>query len=459
MIWLVGAGPGDMGLLTLRGLEVLKKADVVIYDRLVGAGVLALIPEGSELIDAGKSSGSHTMTQAEITALMVRLAREGKDIVRLKGGDPFMFGRGGEEAEALMSAGVVFEVVPGVSSAVAVPAYAGIPATHRDYCSGVNIFTAHDKNNLIPDFTSTTSIFLMGVSHAKELQEKFPAPTPCAIIQNGTTSRQRVFRTTMGGLYEAVRDNGVTPPAVIVVGQVSRLNLDWRGNLPLNGKRIIITRPAGRGESLASGLRDLGAEVIMMPTIRTSVIPGALDGVNLSGYDWAGFTSVTGVEAFFGLLCEAGRDVRELGTARIAAIGKATADALRGHGLRVDYVPEVYDGVHMAEGVSGKVLMFRALNGSAEIDAALSKHASFLSQVCIYRTDYVKLVHVPKHTDIIIFTSSSTVRGFAESVKDMRSARAVCIGEQTAREAENYGFTDIVISGQATVDALIAACS
>lgn len=461
MIWLVGAGPGDVGLLTLRGREVLRRAEVVIYDRLVGDGVLALIPESAERIDAGKSSEAHTLTQREIEAVMIARARSGRNIVRLKGGDPFVFGRGGEEAEALIAAGLTFEVVPGVSSALAVPAYGGIPVTHRDYCSGINIFTAHDKANMLPDFRDTTSIFLMGIAHAKELEERLTAThdprTPCAVIQDGTTSRQKVFRCTLGELSMTVNSEGITPPAVIIVGKVAALALEWRRNLSLNSKRVLITRPEGRGEGLAAMLRDVGAEVIMMPTIRTSTIPHALDGMRLSGWDWVGFTSVTGVKAFFGLLAESGRDVRELGGARVAAIGGATAEALRRHGLRTDYVPEVYDGVHMMEGISGKVLMFRALNGSKDIDEALSKHAKKFMQVCIYRTDYVKLIHVPKNIDIIIFTSASTVKGFVQCVDDMRSVQTICIGKQTAKEAEEAGFTRIKIADRATVEDLFAA--
>ncbi|MBQ7219645.1 MAG: uroporphyrinogen-III C-methyltransferase [Synergistaceae bacterium] len=464
MIWLVGAGPGDSGLLTLRGYEVLKRADVVIYDRLVSEAILAMIPEDAELIDAGKSPGNHTLSQREIEAVMIDRAREGKNVVRLKGGDPFIFGRGGEETEAIIAAGLAFEVVPGVSSAVSVPAYAGIPATHRDYCSGVSIFTAHDKDNLLPDFSDTTSIFLMGIAHAKELQEKLlltlSPETPCAVIQDGTTARQRIIRTKLASLHEAVIKNGITPPAVIVAGNVAGLSLDWRSNLPLNGKRVIITRPHGRGESLASRLRDLGAEVIHLPAIRTETLHGALDGVSLGGYDWAGFTSVTGAESFFGLLAESGRDVRELGSARIAAIGRTTAESLSAHGLRVDYVPEIYDGVHLAEGIAqsgGRVLMFRALDGSQDISQTFRNYGIESVQVYIYRIDYVKLVHVPNYTDIIIFTSSSTVRGFCQSVNTMRDVKAVCIGSQTAREAVRQGFSDVVIAEQADIDSLVKA--
>lgn len=465
MIWLVGAGPGDSGLLTLRGHEVLKRADVVIYDHLVGEGILAMIPDNAERIDAGKFSGNHTITQHEIEALMIARAREGKNVVRLKGGDPFVFGRGGEEAQAIISAELAFEVVPGVSSALAVPAYAGIPATHRDYCAGVSIFTAHDKNNLLPDFADTTQIFLMGVSHAKELQAKlmetFPAETNCAVIQNGTTARQRTFRTTLDHLADTITINNITPPAVIITGSVSSLNLSWRESLPLNGRRILITRPRGRAEKLSSMLRDLGAEVIHLPTIRTSILHGAIDGVNLSGFDWAGFTSVTGVEAFFELLAESGRDVREL-DAKISAIGPATADALRVRGLRVNYIPEVYDGEHLAEGIArfgGKVLMFRAKEGSPDIGEIFTKYGIEAQQVCIYSTDYVKLVHVPDSIDTIIFTSASTVRGFCFSVNELRNVKAVCIGKQTACEAKRHDFADIVIAEQATIDAVVKACS
>ena len=466
MIWIVGAGPGDYGLLTLRGHEVLRRADVVIFDRLVGAGIIALIPESAERIDAGKSPGNHTMTQREIESVMISRAIEGKNVVRLKGGDPFIFGRGGEEVEAIISAGLAFEVVPGVTSATSVPALAGIPATHRDYCSGVNIITAHDKRNLIPDFGASTSIFLMGVSHAKELQsrllETMPPDTPCAVIQDGATSRQRVVRCKLSGLYEAVRENNITPPAVIVAGKTAGLNLSCRGNFPLSGKRIIITRPASRNAELSLRLRDLGAEVIPLPTITTTTLHGSIDGVSLAGHDWAGFTSVTGVEALFELLCESGRDIRELGGAKIAAIGQATKDALNSHGLKVDYMPEIFDGHHMAEGIAesgGRVLMFRAQNGTPEIESVFRKYGTDTKQVCIYRIDYVKLLYVPNFTDIIIFTSSSTVRGFTMSVSGLRDALAVCIGKQTAEEAVNAGFSRVRLAGRADVESLAEACT
>ncbi len=466
MIYIVGAGPGDSGLLTLRGYEVLRRADVVIYDHLVGEGILAMIPESAERIDAGKFAGNHTMSQSEIESAMITLAMSGKNVVRLKGGDPYIFGRGGEEAEAIIRAGLDFEVVPGVTSAISVPAYAGIPATHRDYCSGVSIFTAHDRDDMIPDFAGATSIFLMGVGNSESLQERLlyemSPDTPCAIIQNGTTSLQRTFRTTISGLSQTIASNSIAPPSVIVAGKTAALNLSWRGKLPLVNKRIIITRPQGRAEKLSAMLRDMGAEVILMPTIKTSTIHGSLDGVDLSGYDWAGFTSVTGVETLFEILAETGRDIRELGRAKIAAIGPATKDALKSHGLKVDYMPEIFDGQHMAEGLAnfgGKILMFRAENGTPEIQSAFIKYGIFADNICIYRTDYVKLSHVPSFADMIIFTSSSTVKGFAENVTDMRESLAVCIGKQTADEAMRAGFTKIRIAEQAAIEEIVKACT
>ena len=463
-IYLVGAGPGDYGLMTVRGLEVLRRADSVIYDNLVGEGIIAVIPENAERIFAGKTAGHHELSQEEISSAMIERAISGKTVVRLKGGDPYMFGRGGEESEAIIEAGIDFEVIPGVTSATSVPAYAGIPITHRNFCSGVNIFTAHDKRNMIPDFGATTSIFLMGVGNSEALQtrllETMNPDTPCAIIENGTTSSQRVIRTTISQLHSSIVSKNINPPAVIVAGNVAGLKLECRSKLPLVSKRIIITRPENRAENLASKLRDMGAEVIIMPTIRTQILHGAIDNVKLSGYDYAGFTSVTGVEALMTLLRENGRDIREL-DGKIAAIGSATKEALTSHGLKVDYVPEIFDGKHMAEGLAkfgGRILMFRAENGTPEIDEVFMKYGIDFTNICIYRIDYVKLSHVPKFADIIIFTSSSTVKGLAANTDRLRESSAVCIGIQTADEAMKAGFSRVRIAERADIDSLVEAC-
>ena len=395
---------------------------------------------------------------------MMKYAHEGKVVVRLKGGDPFVFGRGGEEAHALMNAGIDFEIVPGVTSAISVPAYAGIPVTHRDYCSGVNIFTAHDKHNLVPEFGNSTSIFLMGISNAQALQDKLlcslSPDTPCAVIGNGTTSRQKVIHARLDSLYDAITENEITPPAIIIIGHVADMNLSWRSHLRLHDKRIIITRPESRAAELSQLLRDEGAEVIIMPTIKTSGIPQALDNADLSGYDWIGFTSVTGVNALIESLCESNRDIREIGHAKIAAIGNATREALNSHGLKVDYVPEIFDGLHLAEGLAnfgGRILMIRALNGTPDINNIFMKYGIAFDEICIYRTDYVELNHVPKFADIIIFTSASTVRGFTRNISTMRDVIAVCIGSQTAEEAKREGFTRIRIAEEASVRKLFEA--
>ena len=471
MIFLVGAGPGDSGLLTLRGREVLLRADVVIYDRLVGDGILAMIPETAEKIDAGKIAGTHRISQRDIENLIITKAKsdKNKNIVRLKGGDPFLFGRGGEEAEAIIKAGLNFEVVPGISSALAVPAWAGVPATHRDFSSGVNIFTAHDKNNLVPDFDDATKIFLMGVGNSKELEkkllEKFSPDIPCAIISNGTTAQQKIIKTSLKNLSQSCEK--INPPAIILVGKVAELNFDWRKNLPLNNKKILITRPAGRSEKLASMLRDAGAEVVVMPTIKTSVIKDALNNKNISGYEWIGFTSVTGVEAFFELLRDTGRDVREIGSAKMAAIGRATADALKFHGLKVDFVPEIFDGKNLALGLSEKLspltpnpslLFFRAFEGTPEIKKIFEEKKFSYDEICIYKIDFVKLNNIPKFIDIIIFTSASTVKGFCASASAECVQTAVCIGQQTAEEAKRMGFINIVTAKQATVEEIFNAC-
>ena len=462
--YIVGAGPGDPGLLTLRARELLESAEVVIYDRLVSEGILAMIPDSAIRIDAGKSSGSHKISQREIEELIINHAKLGKRVIRLKGGDPFLFGRGGEEAQALINAGVDFEIVPGVSSALSVPEYAGIPVTHREFCSGVNIFTAHDKNNLLPDFHNTTSIFLMGVANSELLQGKLldsglEGSTPCSVIQEGTTSRQKVIHTELGSLHDSIIANGIRPPAVILVGGTAGLNLDWRSKLPLHDKRILITRPAGRSEYLSRLLRDSGAEVILMPTIKTCTLEGSLNGESLSGYDCVGFTSVTGVNAFFELLHDSGRDVRELGDSKIAAIGPATGEALRSHGLKVDFIPEIYDGRHLAEGLlsARRILMFRALQGSPDIAEVFDSNGINYHEICLYRIEPVKLINVPDFIDIIVFTSASTVRGFCGSVSDFREVSAVCIGTQTADEAVRLGFVNVTIAERATPDAIFEA--
>ncbi|MBR1673063.1 MAG: uroporphyrinogen-III C-methyltransferase [Fretibacterium sp.] len=477
-VWLVGAGPGDAGLLTLRGREVLEDAECVVYDRLVGEGVLALIPEGAERVDVGKSGGAHPIPQREIEAILLDRARAGKRVVRLKGGDPFLFGRGGEEIEALLTAGVPFEVVPGVTSAIAVPAYAGIPVTHRGVSSALRIITAHSERGGLPDLDfealartkGETLVFLMGVKNAGALCEALlnagmdPA-TPAAAIERGTTARQRSAFAPLTALPERMREEGMAPPAILIIGGVAALGerFDFRKALPLNGLRIAVTRPRGREGRLCRMLRDAGAEVLSFPCIATEPLPGPLPP--LGGFDWVGFTSVTGVEALLTLLAQEKRDIRELGEAKIAAIGPATAEALRLHGLRVDFIPEAYDGTHLAGGLAerkGRILLLRAEQGSPELAEALHERGADFREVPLYRTRYVK-ASLPQDLDMAIFTSASTVRGFAacaaEGWRGWETVPAVCIGWQTARAARECGFVHVAAAKQATLTALVEAAS
>ncbi len=475
-VWLVGAGPGDVGLFTLRGREVLEDADCVVYDRLVGEGVLTLIPEKAERVDVGKSGGHHPIPQREIEAILLDRARAGKRVVRLKGGDPFLFGRGGEEALALRAAGISFEVVPGVTSALAVPAYAGIPVTHRGLSSALRVITAHAEKGGLPDLDfdalaqakGETLVFLMGVKNAGPLCERLinagmDAATPAAVIERGTTARQRCVTGELWTLKERMEEEKVTPPAILVIGPVAKLaeRLDWRTALPLSGLRVAVTRPKERAGRLSRMLRDAGAEVLEFPCIATEVLPGPLP--SLTGFDWVGLTSVTGVEALFTLLAQEERDIRELGSAKIAAIGPATAEALRLHGLRVDFVPEVYDGAHLAAGLAergGKMLLLRAEKGSPELTEVLRAQSADFLEVPLYQTHYVK-ASLPDDLDMAVFTSASTVRGFAacapEGRESFAAVRAVCIGEQTARAAREAGFAQVFTAASATLPALVDA--
>ncbi|MBQ9564928.1 MAG: uroporphyrinogen-III C-methyltransferase [Synergistaceae bacterium] len=477
-VWLVGAGPGDAGLLTLRGREVLEDAEAVVYDRLVGSGVLAFIPEGAEKFDVGKSGGSHPIPQREIEALLVDLAKQGKRVVRLKGGDPFLFGRGGEEMESLRKAGIPFEAVPGVTSALAVPAYAGIPVTHRGLASSLRVITAHSQNGGLPDLNfrelaravkKETLVFLMGVSNLGELCEELinadmDIATPAAIIERGTTARQRCVTDCVFNLIERVKEEKITPPAILVVGPVAGMakKFNWRAALPLNGLRVAVTRPRERAGRLTKMLRDAGAEVLSFPCIATEPLPGPLP--SLSGFGWLCFTSVTGVEVLFLKLGQEDRDIREMGDAKLAAIGPATAGALRSHGLRVDFTPDVYDGEHLARGLieraKGPVLLLRAEAGSPGLTEALTDAGVEFHEAALYRTRYLK-ASLPDDLDMAVFTSASTARAFAECAPEgwegFSAVKAVCIGAQTAKAAKEAGFVQVITAAKATLEALVEA--
>ena len=492
-VYLVGAGPGDPGLFTLKGAEVLEKADVVVFDRLVNPALLSLIRPGAEIIYAGKSPAGHTLTQEEINAVLVERAKNGQAVVRLKGGDPFVFGRGGEEAQVLVKSGVPFEVVPGVTSAIAAPAYAGIPVTHRDYASAVAIITGNEaKENSALAWEKIaagagTLVFLMGMANlaaiASRLLEHGRSPgTPVALIRWGTWAEQQVLTGTLAGIAEQAAAAGFTNPAVIVVGEVAALReqLQWLEKMPLSGRRILVTRAAEQAGSLSGALRSLGAETLEFPAIK--IVPpddsGPLDRAieKIESYDWLIFTSVNGVKYFFQRLFEKERDIRELGGIKIGAIGPATRRALRDYGLKVDFTPEEYRAEAVAVGLREKihpgrrVLLPRADLARSFLKEALADYGAAVEEVTAYRTvrdgrggDLVKEYLHRGRIHVITFTSSSTVRYFIELVGRENLPRLpagvgiACIGPVTAQTAEELGLKVDVVAGEYTIEGLVKA--
>ena len=486
-VWLVGAGPSDPGLFTLKGKQVLEQAQVVVYDALVGQGVLNMIPQGAEKINVGKRANHHTMPQEEINRVLARKAKEGLRVVRLKGGDPFLFGRGGEELEHLLKHQIPCEVVPGVTSAVAVPAYNGIPVTHRDFCSSVHIITGHKKQGESYDIdfealvkTRGTLVFLMGVSALADIcrglmEHGMEAEMPAAILQKGTTAAQKRIVATVGTLEEEVARQGVETPAIIVVGKVCALaeEFSWYESLPLAGKKILVTRPKQLISAMAGKLRSLGAEVLELPAIRTEAIEPneALENClkRLGSYDWVVFTSPTGVQVFFQEMRQFGMDVRALGHAKLAVIGSGTKKALEQRGLFADLMPEIYSGQMLGKALASqlksgqRILIPRARIGNQELVECLrAVEGVRVDDVATYDTICENQSLIDEKAefeqgkiDYAVFTSASTVRGFVQAVPglDLGRVRAVCIGKQTQREAKAYGM-ETFVSREATMDSI-----
>lgn len=487
-VWLVGAGPGDVGLLTLKGREVLEQADVVVYDALVGQSILSLIPEPAELVYAGKRAGNHHLRQEEINRVLLEEALQGKRVVRLKGGDPFVFGRGGEELELLAAHGVPFEVVPGVTSAFAVPAYSGIPVTHRDHCSSVHIVTGHRRQDHTYDIdfdalarTGGTLVFLMGIAALPDicrglLGAGMDADMPAAMLERGTTARQRRISATLGTLEEVCARTGARTPAIIVVGKVCALadTFAWAEKRPLAGVRVLLTRPKELNSRMAAMLRERGAEVLELPAIRTvpaadiGPVQKAVDTLAAGGWDWIVFTSPSGVGIFLRELTEK-YDLRALGGVKIAAIGEGTRKALADHGLRADFLPSVYDGKTLGRELAkecrpgARVLIPRAAAGDRALAEELSKGGGLeIADLTAYETVYASSRVIDQRelvesgeADLAVFTSASTVRGFAGSMSgaDFSMVRAVCIGRKTAEAAKALGMK-VWVAERATLESL-----
>lgn len=485
-VTLVGAGPGDPGLLTVKGLRALEQAEVVVYDRLVSPAVLERIPVSARRIDVGKEAGHHPVPQERINQILLEEARAGHNVVRLKGGDPFVFGRGGEELQVLARAGVEFAEVPGVTSAVAAAAYGGIPVTHRDYASSVHIITGHARAGGAPDMdfealvrTKGTLVFLMGVTALPAiarglLEAGMAGDTPAAMVERGTFPDQRRCDATLATLEARASEMAIRSPALIVVGGVCDLarELCWLERLPLHGKRVLVTRPRERAGTLSDRLRELGADVVEFPCVRTEpILPcPAMERAlgDLGAYQWLGFTSAAGVEAFWACLRGLGRDARALGGVKLAAIGPATGKALEAHGLCPDLIPAVYDAAHLGgvlgRAAAGRVLLLRAEEGSEALTDALAAAGVAYDDLPVYRTIYdnprreeLREELKAGRLDYVTFTSASTVKGFVSAVgaeADLGRTVGLCIGEQTAGEARKHGIP-VKIAEKATIDALV----
>ncbi len=486
---LVGAGPGDPGLLTLRAAEALHGADALLYDALVSDAIVALAPASCERVFVGKRGGAHAMPQDEIERLMIAKARAGQAVVRLKGGDPFVFGRGGEEAQALRAAGVAFDVVPGISSAVAAPAYAGIPLTHRELAPGFTVVTGHEdptKPASLADWdkladASRTLVVLMATATLADVAERLVAhgldgETPATIVQNGTLPDQRTVEATVATIAGAAAREKIGSPAVLVVGRVARLRdeLRWFDSAALFGKRVLITRAGGQSDAFAQRLLARGAEPIVAPTI--AIEPpddtrGADDAIAaLASFDWIAFTSQNGVEAFFERLARHGGDARRIGAARVAAIGERTAERIRSYGVVPDLTPSTFVSEEAARELiaqsraGDRVLIYGASESREVLPAALERAGRRTTAVAAYKTVVATdaaFGEKAARADVWTFTSASTVRGFAELVGAQIAAAqgkcVACIGPITAQAARAAGMHVDVVARVSTTVALLDA--
>lgn len=489
MVFLVGAGPGDPGLITVRGLELIRAADVIVHDQLGAPAFLGMAKPGAELVDVGKRSGDHTLPQDRINSLLVERAKAGKLVVRLKGGDPLVFGRGGEEMEELHHAGVPFEVVPGVTSAIAGPAYAGIPITHRSCTPALAIVTGHEADGKdasnIPWASLAgigTVVFLMGVktlgSIARRLIEAGkPAETPVAVIERATSPQQRTVTGTLCDIEAKAREAAVRPPALIVVGEVVkyREQLAWFEQKPLFGRTIVVTRARAQASTLTAALQARGADVIECPTILIEPLSPnpEIDAFikNHAEYNDLVFTSVNGVDGFVASLVERGSDLRLLAGKRIVCIGPATADAFRARGIMPDAIPETY----VAESLvplfenrpPGRVAILRAEQARETLPESLRKIGYTVDVIPLYRTVYGKpdatvLVDALRagRVDAVTFTSSSTVERFLEAVDGAGipadSIPGVAIGPVTADTCRERGVKLLGMADEFTIPGLLA---
>jgi len=496
-VYLVGAGPGDPGLITVKGLECISMADVIIYDYLASPFLLKHASNNTEVIYVGKKGGDHTLSQEKINTLIVEKAKAGATVTRLKGGDPFIFGRGGEEVQVLVENKIEFEIVPGVTSAIAAPAYAGIPLTHRKFTSTLAFITGHedpDKTESNIDWASIskgtgskgigTLVFLMGIKNLPNITQKLikngrSPKTPVALVRWGTTPRQVTVTGTLDTIVHQANEVGMKAPAVIIVGDVVSLRqtMKWFENRPLMGKKIVVTRAREQASDLTRLLSDLGAECLECPTIEIhppdDLKPIDMAIKNLSSYDWLIFTSVNGVKFFFERLFAKGMDVRALHNLQTASIGPATAKKLLGFGLNSDIIPETYRAESIVEAfgkkeISGKkILLPRAKEARPILPVELGKMGAVVDEVTAYCTKKVPVSAnlllkklQEKKIDLITFTSSSTVKNFrellpSENLKTLMSGVTIAsIGPITEETAKKSGFDVHIVAKAFTIKGL-----
>jgi len=494
IVYLVGAGPGDYKLISVRGLEYIQIADTIVYDRLADDRLLSNARRDVELIYVGKASSDHTMKQGDINQLLVDKAKEGKVVVRLKGGDPFVFGRGGEEALLLVENKIPFEIVPGITSAISVPAYAGIPVTHRGIATSFAVVTGHEDPTKAESSMNwanlatavDTLVFLMGVENlphitAKLIEHGRSKDTPAAVIRWGTKPEQRVLVTTVGEAAAAVAAKAIKPPAIFIVGEVVTLRekLAWFDQRLLFGKTALVTRAREQASALTSELEALGAECIEAPAIKL-VPPESYDALDaaiarLDTYNWLIFTSVNGVEHFFNRMQSLKRDSRALGQARIAAIGAQTAAKLREYGILADIVPLEFRAEGIVEALTGKiepgmsVLIPRALVARDILPEKLVEMGAKVEVVPVYRTltgDTDGTMLADKLSagaiELVTFTSSSTVTNALELLGQngaglLKKSKVACIGPITAATCLEHGITPDVIAEEYTIKGMVEA--